>query len=132
MLKLNGSIVKNEKDLEKLIYSQLNNVFMQLGKGFAWIGNQYKISDGNRNYFIDMLLLNYKYNCFVVVEIKCRSLKKEDKAQVEFYMNLVDNYVKEPTNNSTIGIIISKDQDKFVANFVRSNKIVPLNYKLIN
>ena len=47
-------------------------------------------------------------------------------------MNLVDNYVKEPTNNSTIGIIISKDQDKFVANFVRSNKIVPLNYKLVN
>ena len=132
MLNLNGRVVKNEKDLEKLIHSQLNYVIMQLGKGFTWGGSQYKVSDGNRNYFIDMLLFNYKYNCFVVVEIKCRSLKKEDKAQVEFYMNLVDNYVKEPTNNSTIGIIISKDQDKFVANFVRSNKIVPLNYKLIN
>ena len=80
-----------------------------------------------------MLLYNVKYNSYVVVEIKCRKLKKEDKGQVEFYMNLVDNYVKEPSNNPTIGIIITKDQDKFVANFVRSEKLVPLTIdKLIN
>ena len=65
-------------------------------------------------------------------EIKCRKLKKEDKGQVEFYMNLVDNFVKEPSNNPTIGIIITKDQDKFVANFVRSEKVVPLIYELVN
>ena len=116
---------------EKLIYSQLSYVFLQLGKGFTWVGNQYKVSDGNKNYFIDMLLYNVKYNCYVVVEIKCRKLKKEDKGQVEFYMNLVDNYVKEPSNNPTIGIIITKDQDKFVANFVRSEKVVPLTYELV-
>ena len=46
-------------------------------------------------------------------------------------MNLVDNYVKEPSNNPTIGIIITKDQDKFVANFVRSEKLVPLTYELV-
>ena len=131
LLKINNYDVKNEKDLEKLIYSQLSYVFLQLGSGFAWIGNQYKVSDGNKNCFIDMLLYNYKYNCFVVVEIKCRKLKKEDKGQVEFYMNLVDNYVKEPSNNPTIGIIITKDQDKFVANFVRSEKVVPLTYELV-
>ena len=131
LLKLKDKEIKSESDLEKLIYSQLNYVFLQLGKGFTWIGNQYKVSDGNKNYFIDMLLYNYIYNCFVVVEIKCRKLKKEDKGQVEFYMNLVDNYVKEPSNNPTIGIIITKDQDKFVANFVRSEKVVPLTYELV-
>ena len=131
LLKINNYDVKNEKDLEKLIYSQLSYLFLQLGKGFTWVGNQYKVSDGNKNYFIDMLLYNYKYNCFVVVEIKCRKLKKEDKGQVEFYMNLVDNYVKEPSNNPTIGIIITKEQDKFVANFVRSEKVVPLTYELV-
>ncbi len=78
-----------------------------------------------------MLLYNIKYNCYVVVEIKCRKLKKEDKGQVEFYMNLVDNYVKEPNNNPAIGIIITKDQDKFVANFVKSEKLVPLTYELV-
>ena len=86
----------------------------------------------DNNYFIDMLLYNYKYNCFVVVEIKCRKLKKEDKGQVEFYMELVDKYVKEPSNNPTIGIIITKEQDKFVANFVRSEKLIPLTYEIVN
>ena len=132
LLKLKDKEIKTESDLEKLIYSQLSYVFLQLGSGFAWIGNQYKVSDGNKNCFIDMLLYNYKYNCFVVVEIKCRKLKKEDKGQVEFYMNLVDNFVKEPSNNPTIGIIITKDQDKFVANFVRSENVVPLTYELVN
>ena len=131
LLKLKDKEIKTESDLEKLIYSQLSYVFLQLGSGFAWIGNQYKVSDGNKNCFIDMLLYNVKYNCYVVVEIKCRKLKKEDKGQVEFYMNLVDNYVKEPSNNPTIGIIITKDQDKFVANFVRSEKVVPLTYELV-
>ena len=131
LLELKDKEIKSESDLEKLIYSQLSCVFLQLGKGFTWVGNQYKVSDGNKNYFIDMLLYNIKYDCYVVVEIKCRKLKKEDKGQVEFYMNLVDNYVKEPNNNPTIGIIITKDQDKFVANFVRSEKLVPLTYKFV-
>ena len=131
LLELKDKEIKSESDLEKLIYSQLSCVFLQLGKGFTWVGNQYKVSDGNKNYFIDMLLYNVKYNCYVVVEIKCRKLKKEDKGQVEFYMNLVDNFVKEPSNNPTIGIIITKDQDKFVANFVRSEKLVPLTYKFV-
>ena len=131
LLELKDKEIKSESDLEKLIYSQLSCVFLQLGKGFTWVGNQYKVSDGNKNYFIDMLLYNIKYDCYVVVEIKCRKLKKEDKGQVEFYMNLVDNYVKEPSNNPTIGIIITKDQDKFVANFVRSEKLAPLTYKFV-
>lgn len=129
LLKLKNNEIKNESDLEKLIYSQLSYVFLQLGNGFTWVGNQYKISDGNKNYFIDMLLYNYVYNCFVVVEIKCRKLKKEDKGQVEFYMNLVDNFVKEASNNPTIGIIITKNQDKFIANFVKSEKLIPLTYE---
>lgn len=54
LLNLNGNKVENEKDLEKLIYSQLSYVFMQLGNDFTWVGNQYKISDGNKNYYIDM------------------------------------------------------------------------------
>ena len=60
LLELKDKEIKSESDLEKLIYSQLSYVFLQLGSGFAWIGNQYKVSDGNKNYFIDMLLYNYK------------------------------------------------------------------------
>lgn len=132
LLNLNGNKVENEKDLEKLIYSQLSYVFMQLGNDFTWVGNQYKISDSNKNYYIDMLLYNINYNCYVVVEIKCRSLKKEDKGQTEFYMTIVDKYKKRANNNPTIGIIITREQDKFVANFVKSEKLMPLTYELVN
>ena len=78
-----------------------------------------------------MLLYNINYNSYVVVEIKCRSLKKEDKGQTEFYMTIVDKYKKRANNNPTIGIIITKEQDKFVANFVKSEKLVPLTYELV-
>ena len=81
-------------------------------------------------YFIDILLFNIEMNCYVVLELKLRSLKKEDKAQMEFYMNLVDEQVKRPFHNRTIGIIISKESDEFIVNFIRSNDIIPLYYEL--
>ena len=70
-------------------------------------------------------------NSYVVVELKVRKLKVEDKAQVEMYMKLVDENIKKSTQNKTIGIIISKEQDKFVATFIKSDKL-PLTYELIN
>lgn len=76
------------------------------------------------------MLLNYKLNCFIVVELKCRKLKKEDKAQTEFYMNLVDKNLRQPYQNKTMGIIITKEQNQFVANFVRSESLIPLTYEL--
>ena len=64
------------------------------------------------------------------VELKLRSLKKEDKAQIEFYMQLVDEQVKEVYHNKTIGIIITKESDEFIVNFVKSNDVIPLYYEL--
>jgi len=70
-------------------------------------------------------------NCYVVVELKLRKLKAEDKAQVEMYMKLVDDNLKEAHHSKTIGIIISKEQDIYVANFVRSDNLIPLTYEII-
>ena len=69
-------------------------------------------------------------NAFVVVELKLRSLRKEDKAQMEFYMKLIDEQVKEAYHNKTIGIIISKESDEFIVNFVRQEDIIPLSYEI--
>ena len=69
-------------------------------------------------------------NAFVVVELKLRSLRKEDKAQIEFYMKLVDEQVKEAYHNKTIGIIISKESDEFIVNFVRQEILFHLVMKL--
>ena len=130
VLELKDNKLKNEADLEKLIYSQLASVLMQLGSGFTWVGNQYKIVTPTKTNYIDMLLYNIKHNCYVVVELKLRELRKEDKGQIELYMKLVDTYVKENHVNNTLGIIITKEQDKLIANFVRSEKLVPIIYEI--
>ena len=122
--------VKNEHDLELNILTNLDFFFKQLGEGFAYISHQYKINDGRSNYYIDILLFNVKLNCYICVELKLRSLKKEDKAQIEYYMKLVDEQVKEAHHNKTIGIIISKESDKLIVNFIKKEDIIPLYYEL--
>ena len=124
------SEVASEHDLELNILANLDFFFKQLGNGFLYAGHQYKISDGKNSYYIDILLFNYKMNAFVVVELKLRSLRKEDKAQMEFYMKLIDEQVKEAYHNKTIGIIISKESDEFIVNFVRQDDIIPLSYEI--
>ena len=122
--------ITSEHDLELSILANLEFFFKQLGDGFAYIGHQYKLSDGNKNYYIDILLFNVKLNCYIVVELKLRPLKKEDKAQMEYYIKLIDEQIKEVHHNKTIGIIITKESDAFIANFIRSEEIIPLTYKL--
>lgn len=129
IIKVNKNIIiKNEKDLELTILSEIEFILTQLGKGFTFVGSQYKI----KNYYIDILLFNIELNCYVVVELKTRKLKVEDKAQVESYMKLVDDNLKKGFHNKTIGIIISKEQDIYVASFIRNNDLIPLTYELIN
>jgi len=124
--------IRNESDLEKHILAKLRSFFNQLGSGFTLVDNQYKLTLESKNYYIDILLFNYKMNCFVVVELKLRELRKEDKAQVEFYMKLIDEKLKEEFHKDTIGIIISKEQNHYVANFVKSDYLIPLTYKVIS
>lgn len=123
--------IENEHDLEVILLARLKSFFSQLGEGYALIGNQYKIIHENRSYYIDILLYNIKMDCYVVVELKVRELRKEDKGQIEFYMKLVDDQIKELRNNKTIGILITKEQDKFIANFVGSESIIPLTYEVL-
>lgn len=124
----NNKEIKNEKDLEITILSEIEFILTQLGDGYAFIGSQYKIN----KYYIDILLFNIKMNCYVVVELKLRKLKIEDKSQVESYMKLIDDNLKEIHHSKTMGIIISKEQDKYVANFVRSKDLIPFTYILEN
>lgn len=122
--------VSSEKDLQISILAKLKQFFSELGQGFAFIGNEYKIKIGYKNYFIDILLFNYEINAFVVVELKLRSLQKEDKAQIEFYMKCVDENLKRDFHNRTIGIIVSKEQDEFIVSFISNESIIPVTYEL--
>lgn len=132
IIKLNNDYkILKEKDLQIKILAELKTFFEELGEGYTFVGNEYKIKYGGKDYYIDILLFNYNLNSFVVIELKLRELRKEDKAQIEFYMNLVDDNLKKEFHNNTIGIIVSKYQDKFIVSFVSSNNIIPITYKIL-
>ncbi len=97
-----------EKVLENLIIDNISYVMEQLGEGYCFIKNQYKINIGNNKNYIDILLFNIKYNNYVVIELKVREFRKEDIGQILLYMNYIDKEVKSITQNKTMGIKLQK------------------------
>ena len=126
---LNKEIIK-EKALKKLILEDMDNFLKQLGSGFAYLENEYKIKvDKNYNY-IDILLYNIKYKCYVVVELKVTTLKKEHIGQIMTYMNYIDKNIKSIDENNTIGIIITKKDNKYVMEYCSDERIFNTTYLL--
>ena len=96
----------SEKILQKLIIENIESFMNELGNNFSFINSEYKIKIGERYYYIDLLLFNIEFNCYVVVELKVTELKKEYIGQIEVYMNYIDLNLKKMNHNKTIGIII--------------------------
>ena len=120
-----------EKVLENLIIDNISYVMEQLGEGYCFIKNQYKINIGNNKNYIDILLFNIKYNNYVVIELKVREFRKEDVGQILLYMNYIDKEVKSITHNKTMGIIITKEVDKFVVRYVNHDNIAISSINLV-
>ena len=121
----------SEKVLQKLILEDISNFLEELGEGFTFIKNEYKIKIGDRYNYIDLLLFNYSFNCFVVIELKITKLKKEHIGQIEFYMNYIDKNLKTISQNKTIGIIIVRKNNKFVMEYVSDKRIIAREYELV-
>ena len=113
----------SEKMLQEIILEQLSSFMKELGKGFSFIENEYKIKIGDRYNYIDMLLFNYIYNCFIVIEIKITELKKEHIGQIETYMNYIDKNIKEIDQDKTIGIIVCKKGNRYIMEYVSDSRI---------
>ena len=121
----------SEKVLQKLILEDIPSFLDELGNGFTFVRNEYKIKIGDRYNYIDLLLFNYEFNCFVVVELKVTELKKEHIGQIEFYMNYIDKNLKNINQNKTIGIIICKKENKYVIEYCSDDRILAREYELI-
>lgn len=120
-----------EYALKQAILNNLDEFLFQLVYGFAYVGNEFKIKvDGKYNY-IDLLLFNYQYNCFVVIELKITSIKKEHVGQIQIYMNYIDNNLRKINQNNTIGIIICKKNNKYVIEYCSDNRIISKEYELV-
>jgi len=121
----------DEKRLKYLILENIDFFLKELGNGFCYIGNEYKIKIGDNYNYIDLLLYNIEFNCYVVIELKIREFKKEDIGQIKLYMNYVDKHIKRINNNKTIGIIICREENKFVLKYVSEPNVFITKYKLI-
>lgn len=127
----NNIEIINEKALHHLILEDIESFMKELGDSFSFIGSEYKIKIGDRYHFIDLLLFNIKYNCYVVVELKVTEFKVEYISQVQKYMNYIDKNIKEVSNNHTIGILICKRENKFVIEYCSDERIAVREYKLV-
>ena len=120
----------DEQAIHKYIISLLEDKFLELGTGFALMGHEYKIHIDNKTYKIDLLFFNYKLNAFVVVEVKTRKVKHTDIGQLNFYVNFVEDNIKEINNNKTIGLLIVKENDKYIIKYITSDDILVTTYAL--
>ena len=121
----------SERVLQKIILEDIENFLEELGIGFTFIKSEYPIKLGNRYNYIDLLLYNIKYKCYVVVELKVTELKKEHTGQIMTYMNYIDKNIKTIYENETVGIIICKKNNKYVIEFCSDKRIITSEYELV-
>ena len=119
-----------EYALKQAILNNLDNFLKQLGNGFLYAGNEYKIKIGNNYNYIDLLLYNVKFKCYVVVELKVTELKKEHIGQIQVYMNYIDKNVKDVSDDKTIGIIICARNNRYVIEYCSDERIFKSEFKM--
>ncbi len=120
----------SERILKQLILEDMDIFLRELGEGFCYIRNEYKIKIGDRFNYIDLLLYNIKYKCYVVIELKVTELKSEYIGQIQKYMNYIDKEVKTIDENTTIGIIIVRKENKYVMEYCSDERIFETTYVL--
>ena len=120
-----------EYALKQSILNNLDDFLSQLGIGFTYVGNEYKLNLGNTYNYIDLLLYNIKYKCYVVVELKVTELKKEHTGQIMTYMNYIDKNIKTIEENDTVGIIICKQDNEYVIKYCSDDRIIAKEYELV-
>lgn len=122
-----------EKELEKAMINKIKVLLVELGKGFCFVGNQYKISMEDKEYYIDLLFYHLELRCFIVVELKASSFKPEYIGQLGFYVTAIDKTLKKETDKPTIGLLLCKEKDRLSVEWSLEGTNLPLgvsSYKL--
>ena len=115
-----------ERELEEALLDKIRDVLLELGKGFSFVGNQYKISTGETDYYIDLLFYHLDLRCYIVVELKANKFKPEYTGQLGFYVTAVDETLKKKNDNSTIGLLLCKDKDRLSVDWTLKSTNVPI------
>ena len=97
--------------MEEALLDKIRDVLLELGKGFSFVGNQYKISVDGNDYYIDLLFYHLELRCYIVVELKVNKFKPEYTGQLGFYVTAIDETLRTKNDNPTIGLLLCKDKD---------------------
>lgn len=123
----------SENELETAIINKIESFLLELGKGFAFMHRQKRITLKESHFFIDLVFYNRLLNCFVLIDLKIGKIKHQDLGQMQMYVNYYDRFVKEPGENPTIGIILCKDNDDALVEITlpeENSQIYASKYKL--
>jgi predicted nuclease of restriction endonuclease-like (RecB) superfamily len=122
-----------EREIENELVANIAKTIMELGTGFAFVGNQYRIKISEKDYYIDLLFYNTKLRCYVVIELKNTEFKPEYAGKLNFYVSAVDDILRHETDNPSIGIMLCKTKDKLTAEYALKDINKPIGvseYKL--
>ena len=118
----------SEEKLAKIIRKELEIFLLELGCGYTYAGKEVRMGES----YCDLLFFNYEFNCFVVIELKTRKIKKEDIGQLKYYINYVDENMKKESFNPTIGVLVAKEGNYLVMKYCTNKNIYKTTYKIIN
>ena len=122
-----------EKVLENKLIEHLENFLLELGRGFAFVGRQYRLTLSEDSYFADLVFYNIPLKCYVIIELKARKLKHQDLGQLQMYVNYFDREIKDDNDNKTVGILLCNDKNEKVVEYTfpqENNQIFASKYKL--
>jgi len=116
----------DERNIEEQLTQHITKFLLELGQGFAFVGKQYHIKVGGSDFYIDLLFYHIKLHCFVVVELKARAFEPGDPAQLNFYINVINDTVKTREDNDTIGILLCKGKNEVIAEYALKGYTQPI------
>lgn len=122
-----------EKTLENALLENLHSFILELGRGFAFVGRQYHINVGSEHYYIDLVFYNYILKCFVLIDLKVGKLSHQDVGQIDMYVRLFEEKIRQADDNPTIGIILCSQQNESVVKYsvlAESKQLFSSKYKL--
>lgn len=106
-----------EREIELELMAHIQNFLLELGTGFAFIGRQYPITVGSKEFFIDMLFYHIELRCFIIIELKAEEFDPRNIGQINLYLSAVDSSLKHPDDQPTIGLLLCKSKDNYVAEY---------------
>lgn len=122
-----------ENDLESSILTHLQKFLIELGKGYAFVARQKRIHTEKEDYFIDLVFYNYILKCFVLIDLKTSKIKHQDVGQMDMYIRMYDELIKDSSDNPTLGIVLCSDTDEDIAKYSVMNgneQLFASKYKL--